>query len=235
MTGAIMHDFLMRALAFVLALQSFLAAHPEISAPIIGALVTFLVKPRTPEAYEKIAKISPRLAAALQLFAALFPDPVKAAKVATKLLTGRNDGGKSNPPPPMLPVLALVLIAPMLTGCPSPASDPTAHESAVIVQLAHGVELADMACADIARAKKDADLARECDKARDAAKVSLEAAEDALDSRDEAAAGNARCSFASALDSARHLADLILDAGGKVPPALMRAFELAPMLRGGCE
>jgi len=112
-----MNDYLARAGAFALALQSFCAAHPELSVPLIGALVTFLVKPRTPEQYERIAKFSPRLAAGLQLFAALFPDPVKASKVATKLLTGKGDDGKSLPPPPTLSVIALVVIAPMLTGC----------------------------------------------------------------------------------------------------------------------
>lgn len=97
-----MQEILARAGAYAHAIQAFLAAHPEIAVPLIGALVTFLCKPRTPAEYESIAKTSPRLAAGLQLFAAIFPDPVKAAKVASKLVTGRNDS--LPPPPPVGPV-----------------------------------------------------------------------------------------------------------------------------------
>lgn len=112
-----MNDLFARAGAFAHAVYAFFHAHPELAVPMIGALFTFLAKPRTPEEYERIAKVSPRLAALLQLLAALFPDPVKAWKVGAKLLGGKNDGGKSLPPPPALPVLLLVICMPILSGC----------------------------------------------------------------------------------------------------------------------
>lgn len=125
------------------------------------------------------------------------------------------------------------LAAHCLTAC-AQVENPRAQARAVVLEMAEGVSVADKACADIARAKKDAVLARECDKYRDAAKTSLEAAEDALDSTDAAKAGDIPCLVASAFDSATKLAELIRDAGGKLPNALQDAFDLAPMLSRGC-
>jgi len=73
--------------------------YPTIAAPVIGALVTLFLKPRSPEAYTRMAARYPtwlwsRIAAMLQLIGALFPDPQKAAKVIVKVITG-----KSEPPP----------------------------------------------------------------------------------------------------------------------------------------
>lgn len=77
--------------------------YPTISTPIVMALVTLAFKPRTPEAYTRMASRYPRwfwsrMAPMLQLIGALFPDPQKAAKVMVKVVTG-----KSLPPPPVGP------------------------------------------------------------------------------------------------------------------------------------
>lgn len=129
-------------------------------------------------------------------------------------------------------VVGVVAIA-LHCGC-EPAKDPRAHNRAVVLSIARGVEAADVACASIARAKKDAPLARDCAFSRDAAKVSLEAAEDALDSDDPSKAADVPCQVAQAVAYATALAGLVEKAGGKLPKALVDGFELAPMLAGGC-
>jgi hypothetical protein len=84
--------------------------NPTITAPIVGATITLIWKPRTPQQYALMATRYPtwlwmRVAAFLQLIAALFPDPIKAKKVVFKLIYGDidpidpNTGGKSVPPP----------------------------------------------------------------------------------------------------------------------------------------
>lgn len=147
-----MNDFLARTGAFALAVQAFFADHPELAVPLIGALVTFLCKPRTPAQYESIAKTSPRLAAALQLFAAIFPDPVKAAKVLTKVITGRNDS--LPPPPPVGPVSGEWPTTPKRGGLPR-AFDPAWQSVGV---LAIGVVCAASltGCAFLEKHAKDA-------------------------------------------------------------------------------
>jgi hypothetical protein len=134
-------------------------------------------------------------------------------------------------------LLAMLVLAVVLVAC-RPAQSPEerrATERAIVIALSEGVAVADMACADLALAKKDAALARECDKWRDAARTSLQAAELALDRENDARAGEVRCAFANGLASAKKLAEAITGAGGKLPYALRDALMLAPMLGGGCE
>lgn len=72
-------------------------AHPSISGPLVGSLVTLVFKPRSPEAYSRLAARHPvwffsRVAPLLQLIGALFPDTQKASKVIVKVITGKQDG-----------------------------------------------------------------------------------------------------------------------------------------------
>jgi hypothetical protein len=137
----------------------------------------------------------------------------------------------------LAPALFLTAVAVLVVihcaGC-KPAENPRAHARAVVVTLAEGVAVADLACASIARAKMDAPLARECAFARDEARESLIAAEDALDATDSAKAGGVPCMVAQAVTSASRLMGLIEKAGGRVPNALHDAMDLAPMLAGSC-
>ncbi len=128
---------------------------------------------------------------------------------------------------------AVAFIAAALTHC-SPAQNPRAQHRSIVLTLAEGVAVGDMACASIARAKSDVELARECAFARDDARESLIAAEDALDASDLAAAEKVPCAVAAALASASRLVGLIEKAGGRVPPALIDGLALAPLLTGGC-
>lgn len=94
-------------------------AHPAISTPILGALLTVVFKPRTGDQYARLAARNPvwlftRVAAMLQLVAALFPDPVKAQAIVIKVFTGKQDVEKL--PPAISPANALPL---------TPSSPPT--------------------------------------------------------------------------------------------------------------
>lgn len=66
----------------------YIKTHPEVVLALAGALFTLATKPRTPEEYEAIAQVSPRLAAFLKLCAAVFPDVLKAMKALKQLKDG---------------------------------------------------------------------------------------------------------------------------------------------------
>ncbi len=128
---------------------------------------------------------------------------------------------------------AFAYIVASIGGC-KPAENPRAHARAVVLTIAEGVAVGDKACASIARAKKDAGLARECAFAHDEAREALITAEEALDASEAAAAEKVPCAVAAAVVSASRLVGLIERAGGRVPPALTDGLQLAPMLAGGC-
>lgn len=74
-------------------------AHPAVTTPIIGALVTLALKPRTPAQYAAMAARNPvwlfvRVAAMLQLLGAIFPDASKATAIILKVITGQQDDEK---------------------------------------------------------------------------------------------------------------------------------------------
>lgn len=98
--------------AWVKSLALWFVQNPTITAPLVGALITMVCKPRTPQQYAAMAMRYPtwlwiRIAAMLQLIAAIFPDPIKARKIVFKLIYANIDpidpmtGSKSAPPPPM--------------------------------------------------------------------------------------------------------------------------------------
>jgi hypothetical protein len=118
-------------------------------------------------------------------------------------------------------------------GC-KPVEDPGAHQRAIVVSLAHGVRAADKACASVARGKggrEGYELARDCAFAYDSARLSLDAADEALDGTE---APDVPCQVAQALAYANQMAGLIEKHGGKLPKALVHAFALAPMLSERC-
>lgn len=79
------------------------SAHQAVVFLLVSALFTIAAKPRTPEEYAAIAKISKPLADGLRIVAALGPDLVKVAKILKEMLP---------PPPPAGPsaLLGLVLV-----------------------------------------------------------------------------------------------------------------------------
>jgi len=234
-----MHEFIARATAFVVALQAFFASHPEIAVPLTGALVTLIFKPRTQEQYEAIASRGttragrffwPRCAALLQLIAAVFPDPVKASKVVGKVLSGKSDP----PPPPKGPsVLPLVFLAAFFVTTQEACKEAEAarsHTNAVVVSLADGVKVGDMVCAAIAIEKNDAQLARDCDRARDEAAIALQAAQDKLYAGSLTEQAKFGCEFRAGVEASSRLAELIVAAGGKTPARMADALDVASKL-----
>ncbi len=129
---------------------------------------------------------------------------------------------------------ALVFVAAHVAGC-KPVEDPSAQRRAVVLTIANGVFVADQACASIARAKTDTregyELARACAFAYDAARVSLIAADEKLDADNP---DDVACEIAQALAYANQMAGLIEKHGGKLPPALRHAFQLAPLIAQEC-
>jgi hypothetical protein len=81
-------------------LWTFAKAHPVITTPVVGAVVTLVLKPRSAAQYATIATRNPvwlwaRVAAMLQLLGAIFPDPAKATAIVLKVITGRQDADKT--------------------------------------------------------------------------------------------------------------------------------------------
>ncbi len=128
---------------------------------------------------------------------------------------------------------AVIFVMAHLAGC-KPAQSPRAQARSVVVTIAYGVQAGDQACASIARAKLDAQLAKECAFAYDEAREALLIADDALDVSELDAERKVPCAVAQALASASRLVGLIEKAGGRVPPALADGLALAPALAAGC-
>lgn len=117
-----------------------------------------------------------------------------------------------------------------MAGC-KPVDDPSSQMQAVVPALARGVKAADGACASLARAKMDADLARDCAFAYDAARLSLQAADDALDADVQT---DVPCQVAQALAYARQMAGLIEKHGGKLPRSLTYALTASLVVSEVC-
>lgn len=130
----------------------------------------------------------------------------------------------------LVAVVGLVALALGLCEC-TPVEDPSAQVAAVVPTLARGVKAADSACASIARAQGDAQLARDCAFAYDAARLSLDAADDAIDGPDSS---DVPCQVAQALAYARQMAGLIEKHGGKLPRSLAFALTSSTVLAEVC-
>jgi hypothetical protein len=226
-------------------------AHPTLVAlvvvPLCTAVFNLLLKPKTPEQYEKIAAISPRLAAFLQLVGALGVDPTKAAKIfVEKIVNTPNPPPPSGPsrvpssdPPPsssgVKPAARMLLIAAAfaLMGCHG-ANAPREQARSVVLTVAEGVKVGDEACASVALAKKDAALAEQCAALVSLARESLITAEEGVDAWDATAVSNLPCAVKSAASALSRLLGIVEAAGGKAPPVVQDALLLAPALTGAC-
>ncbi len=95
-----MFSFMQGVIAFlgsaILWLWTTAKAHPGITTPLVGAVLTLALKPRTAARYAAIAAKKPvwlwaRIAAMLQLLGALFPDPEKSTAIIIKVINGKQD------------------------------------------------------------------------------------------------------------------------------------------------
>jgi hypothetical protein len=121
-------------------------AHPALSWPLISAIVTIALKPRSPAQYAAMAAMWPawfwsRFAPLLQLVGALGLDPVKALQVIGKVFTGKQDSA-GRPPMGGLVVVLAIGLAVGTGGCAlfTPANLPetilTGKQIACIIERA---------------------------------------------------------------------------------------------------
>lgn len=97
---------------------AWMKANPLVAWPLITALVTAILKPRSPARYAAMTAMYPtwlwsRFAPLLQLIGALGLDPVKALQVISKVFTGKQNSGAK--------VIAVIFFAfcivPTAQGC----------------------------------------------------------------------------------------------------------------------
>jgi len=221
-------------------------AHPTIFAlvimPVIGAIVSWLGKPRTPEEFARMPYVVAQL---LRVWSAVFPDPNKVAKVIGEMLT-RKKVDQDAPTKPRLPpdppsgagglgVLALALALSMGTqGCGGDAKSP-ARESAraAVVVVAEGVKVADEVCAQAGAKQKDAALLKTCADAYDTTRASLLAAESAVDAWDAGDKKSLTCALAASVRGLAQIANAVTHAGVELPLLVTDALTLGAAFAGG--
>lgn len=97
-------------------------AHPAYAWPLVSALVTIALKPRTPEQYAAMAAMRPtwfwsRFAPLLQLVGALGLDPVKALAVLSKVFTGKQDSSGRPPMGGLVVFVGALAVAVAVSAC----------------------------------------------------------------------------------------------------------------------
>lgn len=165
------------------------------------------------------------------LVAAFTFDVPKIGEAVYQIITGTRREDGPNPPGG---TLAAVTMAVALGACSPRADVPRETARGTILTLAEGVHRADLACAELARARHDAPLATTCADAYDAARDALLGAESAVDAWDAGKAGDVACASVHAVASLHLMSSAIRAAGGAVPPVVDDALRLAPTLAGVC-
>lgn len=132
-----------------------------------------------------------------------------------------------------LALFGLIFVLEHCTGCRD-ASVARETTRATVLTLAEGVRTLDLACASVARGRRDLGLADRCADAYELALEALKLAENGVDLWDRGAAGDVPCAASRALSAMRHLVSLVTAAGGRVPPAAEDALRLAPPLAEAC-
>lgn len=153
---------------------------------------------------------------------------------ATGVVGWLTKGSSEKIPPGPLAVLFVTLAS--LTATPSctPAQTPREQARSVVLTVAEGVRQGDLACASIARAKADLELAEGCAAVVKEARESLLIAESGVDAWDAADADKLPCATKAAADALARLLDTVRRAGGKPPPAVDDALKIVPLLAGAC-
>lgn len=123
----------------------------------------------------------------------------------------------------MKSLLAGLLVAAMAIGCMPPKS-ASETEHAAVVMAAEALKQADVACATIGAAKKDADLLKTCADAYNYARPALVVAQFYADSGDEA---NLEAELCVGVKGLQAESDAVVHAGGTVPPLVTEALRFA--------
>ncbi len=127
-------------------------------------------------------------------------------------------------------LLFLALLVVGVARC-KPVEDPSGQAADVVGALARGVRAGDRLCAQLARDRKDEQLAKACAFAYDAARVSLDTADTMID---DGKLGDLPCVVAQALAYTRQMAALLEVRGVTLPPLLSRALGIAPAVTEAC-
>jgi hypothetical protein len=130
-------------------------------------------------------------------------------------------------------LLLLVGLGTAPAAC-TPANTPREQARSVVLTVAEGVRIGDETCAWISKAKKDLSLAETCAAAVLEARNALLIAEGGVDAWDAAAAEKLPCATKAAASALSRVLGAIERAGGKIPPAVADALQLAPLLAGAC-
>lgn len=216
-----------------LLIGAWIADHPTEAWPVFTALAVLLFKPRTPEQYARLASRHPvwffaRLAAFWQLLGGAGLDPLKVAKAAWKVVTGKSE------PPPAGPGALLLLV--LAFGLSSSACVPARSVArGAVLTSASAVKVADETCAQEALERSDLQLAKECEEAYTDARSALLGAAKAVDAWDDARTRSGlRCSLTKAGQALSHVVEVLQRRGAKVPPVVVDAVKLAAEAGGAC-
>lgn len=112
----------------------------------------------------------------------------------------------------------------LLEGCASLGQAERANARGAVLVTAKAVEVADQQCAVVARANRDVELARRCEKAYETARLALLASAVAVDSWDRLdARAETSCSIRKAAGELAMVAGELERAGARLPPVVADA------------
>lgn len=148
----------------------------------------------------------------------------------------------SVPPLPTLFMMIVVVITAAWTvsivgcgagaqGAKSPARD---YARATLILVAEATKAADGVCADLAKQKSDAKLAKTCADAYDATRASLLAAQSLVDGWESADQKSYMCTLGHGVQGLGSMASAVQSAGGKLPPVIVDALSLGGSFVKGC-
>lgn len=218
-------------------------AHPTIFTlvilPIIGALVSWVGKPRTPEEFAKMPYV---LAQLLRVWSAIFPDPNKVVKVIVEMLT-RKKVDQDAPTKPKLPpdppsgaggaLMAFAFVLSFaLHGCGG-VKAPTARDAtrAGVELLATALPMANELCSK----STDRATLEKCAKAYDVGRPSLVAAAQLVDVWAGASENDKACALSASLKAVAAIVDAMRAGGLEVPDLIRDAVSFAAPLIGSCK
>lgn len=136
----------------------------------------------------------------------------------------------------MFSALVVLLFACGSPPANAPPQDP-ARETArsVVLVVAEAVHAADSACAAVAITRRDPELAEKCVVAYKLARGATVAAGESIDAWDAGSRGAIACAVVKAGNALATMVDAIRSGGATVPPVIVDALALVPVLSGVCK
>ena len=134
-------------------------------------------------------------------------------------------------------LLAIGIMLSFITGCPQgPAASPERDSArAGLLLIAKAGVLADDACSELAKAKDDSVIAKNCADAYDDVRSSLLVGESALEAWDAGKKNDVACATKHGATALTKLATLLTTAGVQTPTALIDAIKFSTFVAGECK